>query len=115
MTAFLTLLTSTIGRWIGGVLFVVAFAIGLYAWGHHNGAASNEAKWQAKVVAERARQDAANAAAKAEQDRVVAALNTKIQSLQDQVDANDADAAKDPRAQSPSLSVDGVRRLNRIR
>lgn len=111
MIAFLF---SPLGRWVGAVVIAFSILTGAYASGHHNGAVSTDAKWRAAAAAEKARQDTANDEARAEAARIATALASKINELQNKVDANDAEAIRDSRAPACGVSSDGVRRLNSI-
>lgn len=99
------LLVSPIGRWLFGILAVLAVAGGLYGKGRHDGRVSAESRQAAAVAAEQLRQAAV---------RAKALDNAATRELAARADANAAEqkaddyAAKLARQSEPVADTKGV-------
>jgi hypothetical protein len=104
---------------IGIVLIVIAAIAGAFWWHgaarYAAGRAEEKAVWVEASRIEAARQKAINASADRLQQQAIAELQKRNADLSALLEANDAEAAKDPRAAAPALGRDSVRRLNAVR
>ncbi|WP_336800303.1 hypothetical protein [Kaistia sp. MMO-174] len=88
------LLLTPVWRRLGGAALVLILALGIFAYGHHKGAASNDAKWQAAMAAEQTRQAAVRAKALDEAVARELARAAENEALEAQVNQYEADLAK---------------------
>lgn len=108
------LLLAPIWRWLAGAALILAVALGLYAYGHHKGAASNEARWQAAMAAEKTRQAAVRA--KALDEAVARELKraAENEALEAQVQSYEKYLATRPAVPGCTLDRDSVDRLRKL-
>lgn len=108
------LLLAPLWRWLAGAALVLAVALGIYAYGHHNGAAGTEAKWQAAMVAEQTRQAAVRA--KALDEAVARELKraAENEALEKQVQDYERYLATRPSVPGCTLDRDTVDRLRKL-
>lgn len=99
---------------LGGVL-ILGVGWWIFSTGYSSGVDDTVRKYEVKIQEERNRQQSANQAAlenarqrEAELRRLLSERNATISDL-------NMEAQKDPTANRPAVSVDGVRRINRIR
>lgn len=88
------LLLTPVWRWLGGAALILLLVLGIYAYGHHKGAVSNEAEWQAAMAAEKTRQAAVRAKALDEAVARELARAAENEALEAQVNQYEADLAK---------------------
>jgi hypothetical protein len=105
------MLLAPFWRWIGGAAFILMLIAGIYAYGHHKGAASKEAEWQTKMAAEITRQAAVRAKAldnavarEIARNTENASLEKQVQDYEQQIQVAKAAPAK-PGACPPGLSL----------
>lgn len=110
----LLLLLAPVWRWLAGGVLILAVVLGIFAFGHHKGAASTEAKWQAAMAAEQTRQAAVRA--KALDEAVARELKRAAENeqLEQKVLDYEAYLAKRPAAAGCVLDRDDVDRLRKL-
>lgn len=94
-------------------------AWGAWQWRYHSGVVAGRAEvraqWDKAIEKERDRVAEAVAEAQAEAQKTIDALEKKEEELNAELEKARAEADNDPRANELGLTVDSVRRLNRIR
>lgn len=98
-----------------GSVLILSVGLWIFSTGYSSGVDDTVRKYEVKIQEERNRQQSANQAAlenarqrEAELRRLINERNATISDL-------NMEAQKDPTARRPAVSVDGVRRINRIR
>jgi len=99
------------------ILIVLLVGAEVYIWwsGYNHGVEKITAKYETAIEDERKRLETANEEALAEARNRIDELNRLLRERNATIADLEASAALDPNARRPSISVDGVRRLNRIR
>jgi hypothetical protein len=102
-----------------GIAVALTAALALAFWLHGNqryaeGRADEKAAWVAAAEKEAARQGVVNADAQRLQRQALAILQKQDADLTALVEAQDAEADRDPAAHRPALGRDSVRRINAI-
>jgi hypothetical protein len=110
----IALLLSPIGRWVGAFLLTLVTAYGLIALGHYRGSAASEAKWQARMATEQARQAAVHAKALDESVARELARAAENEQLEQKVLDYEAYLAKRPAAAGCVLDSGDVDRLRKL-
>lgn len=110
----LLLLLAPVWRWLAGAALILAVVLGLYAYGHHKGAASNEARWQAAMAAETTRQAAVRA--KALDEAVARELKraAENEALQQKADSYEEALARRPAADGCRLTERDIIELRKL-
>ncbi len=129
MLRVITLIASALGisKWIVMAVGAAGLFAGVYwgvpaAWNHwiaepyrQEGRVEVQKRWDAAVIAEAERIAKAVAEAQAEAQKTIDALEANEERLNEELEKARAEADNDPRANELGLTVDSVRRLNRIR
>jgi hypothetical protein len=101
--------------YVAGILLLMgAFLYARYD-AYNDGVAATVAKYEAAMQKERERLQTANEQALEEARQVEKELNRLLRERNERIGKLLLEAASDPRSEQPSVSVDGVRRLNQIR
>lgn len=96
-------------------IVVAIIAFGCYLKGHVDGAARIEAKYDAARIVEDTRQRAANEAAQKQAEEAQKKLEADAKVQAEQQEKLSHEAQSDPNSNRDSLSVDAVRRINKLR
>ena len=101
-------------NWVKMAIAGALFVVGLYAYAHHQGAASANAKWEARIAEEKRLQDKVIDMAEKRADAEVERLTKELEEQNELIGVLRAEAALDPNAGKSGLPASSVRRLNRI-
>ncbi len=123
MIAFLS---TSLGRWITGVLVAVLTLAGVYFVADHRGYQRAATAYTAQIEQMKAeaataraneieRQDAANNAAKQAEAQRIAQMQADADALQTQIEELQREAHQDPDAGKPAIGASGVQRINKVR